>query len=223
MFLPPLIWKKNPRAKRLSLRVDPTQRAVVITLPSGASPEQGLAFFQTQSHWISKALSELPPRAIETGQLPLEGHIVRLLRDPNAKGGVWLDQDGIHISGQTEHHERRLKDFLKTLAIRRISPSVTFYSRRMQLSLTRLTFRDTKTRWGSCTKEGHLMLNWRLLLAPAAIRDYVIVHELAHLQHFHHGPSFWALVDRYCPQNIQGRKTAELWLKTNGSTLLSII
>lgn len=223
LLLPPLIWKKNPRARRLSLRIDPTRRAVIITLPPGMSKKEGLAFFQTQAHWVIQSLNELPPKAIDSGTLPLEGEITPLLSKPEAKRGVWLDQEGIHISGQTEHHERRLKDFLKALALKRITPPVTFYSQKMGLKHTQLTLRDTKSRWGSCTREGHLMLNWRLLLAPPLIRDYVIIHELAHLRHFHHGPAFWEMVDCYCPRAKSGRIEAERWLKAHGSALLCLI
>lgn len=223
MMLPPLIWKKNLRAKRISLRIDPAQRAVIITLPPGITQKAGLSFLHDHTHWISKALADLPPRAMETGFLPVEGHTISLISEPHAQRGVWMDEKGIHISGQKEHHERRLKDFLKILAQKRITESVTSYSHKMSLFPTHVTLRDTKTRWGSCTKQGHMMLSWRLLLAPSAIRDYVIVHELAHLRYFHHKPAFWTLVDLYCPQNQQGRVNAEIWLKTHGGSLLSII
>ncbi|QHI95098.1 DUF45 domain-containing protein [Aristophania vespae] len=223
MLSPPLIWRKNSRARRLSLRVDPAKRAVIITLPPRISKKEGLAFLHSQSLWVRRAFEELPLKALDARSILIEGINIPLFTEPNAKRGVWLDESGIHISGNAEHHERRLKDFLRRLAIERITPFVKIYSQNMALFPSTLALRDVRSRWGSCTRQGRLMLNWRLLLAPANIRDYVIIHELAHLKYFNHGSEFWSLVDQYCPQGKEGRVSAENWLKVHGPVLLSII
>lgn len=82
-------------------------------------------------------------------------------------------------------------------------------------SFKRITIRDQKTRWGSCSSNGTLSFNWRLMLAPPRVLDYVVVHELCHLTYMNHSPAFWALVAQIMPQYQEYR----LWLKNNGSTL----
>lgn len=80
----------------------------------------------------------------------------------------------------------------------------------------RITIRDQKTRWGSCSANGTLSFNWRLMLAPPAVLDYVVVHELCHLTHMNHSKAFWALVESACPEYRTHRK----WLKEHGQTLV---
>lgn len=80
----------------------------------------------------------------------------------------------------------------------------------------RITIRDQKTRWGSCSARGTLSFNWRLMLAPPAVLDYVVVHELCHLTHMDHSKAFWALAESACPDYRSHRK----WLKDHGQTLV---
>ncbi|MDE3132085.1 MAG: M48 family metallopeptidase, partial [Acidobacteriota bacterium] len=84
------------------------------------------------------------------------------------------------------------------------------------LSYTRLTIRDQRTRWGSCSRAGAISLNWRLLLAPEAVLGYVIWHEVCHLAFMDHSPRFWGLVARYCPEHREHAR----WLRRNAGTLV---
>lgn len=81
---------------------------------------------------------------------------------------------------------------------------------------SRITIRDQKTRWGSCSARGTLSFNWRLMLAPPAILDYVVVHELCHLTHMNHSPAFWQAVEAVCPDYRESRR----WLKEHGQELV---
>ena len=83
-------------------------------------------------------------------------------------------------------------------------------------SYSRISIRDQKTRWGSCSSKGTLSFNWRLMLAPPAILDYVVVHELCHLTHMNHSPAFWQAVEKVYPDYKNARK----WLKDHGSELV---
>ena len=87
----------------------------------------------------------------------------------------------------------------------------------MEMGVTygRLAIRDQKTRWGSCSRAGNLNFNWRLVLAPPAVLDYVVVHELAHRVELNHSVRFWRVVARYCPTMDEHRA----WLRTHGATL----
>lgn len=81
--------------------------------------------------------------------------------------------------------------------------------------LTRVSIRNQRTRWGSCGRDGHITLNWRLVLMPPAVRDYVLIHELMHLRRMDHSPAYWQLVAQACPSYADARA----WLRANGRTL----
>ena len=122
----------------------------------------------------------------------------------------------IHVSGEAAFLVRRLLAFLREEARTRLGAGLDALSRQAGLRPTRLTVRDTRSRWGSCTADGAIMLCWRLIMAPPEVQHYVMAHELAHLRHMNHGPDFWMLVDRLTPH----RRMAELWLHREGATLL---
>ena len=90
------------------------------------------------------------------------------------------------------------------------------YGRLMEVTYGRITVRDQKTRWGSCSGKGNLNFNWRLILAPEEVLDYVVVHELAHRREMNHSPRFWAVVEAVLPDYRKQRQ----WLKVNGERLM---
>ncbi len=112
---------------------------------------------------------------------------------------------------------RRNGDFVSRAKAREIiSSSVSYWSSRMGVRYGRIAIREQKTRWGSCSEKGNLNFNWRLVLAPPEIRDYVVIHELSHLAHLNHSREFWNKVAEFCPEY----KTRRRWLKENGHTLI---
>nr|WP_294493854.1 SprT family zinc-dependent metalloprotease [uncultured Mediterraneibacter sp.] len=94
-----------------------------------------------------------------------------------------------------------------------------YYARIMNLSYGRITIREQKTRWGSCSSKGNLNFNWRLILAPEEVLDYVVVHELAHRREMNHSQAFYAVVESILPDYRQARK----WLRDNGQSLWEMI
>lgn len=104
----------------------------------------------------------------------------------------------------------------RELAGRVIARRAEDYARQMQVTYKRITIRDQKTRWGSCSVKGNLNFNWRLILAPEEVLDYVVVHELAHLKEMNHSGRFWKQVETVMPDFAKHR----LWLKQNGDMLM---
>jgi len=94
---------------------------------------------------------------------------------------------------------------------------VRFFAEKMGLSHGRITIRSQRTRWGSCSAKGNLSFNCLLMLAPAEVQDYVVIHELCHRKEMNHSAAFWAEVEKFCPDYRVHRK----WLKDNGGTLIS--
>ena len=119
----------------------------------------------------------------------------------------WLDS---HSWGQPQPHMKRpLLKFYESQGRKLLAERLQHWSQRMELSPKKVSYRSQKTRWGSCSIEGHISLNWRLVAAPMEKLEYVIIHELAHLMHHNHSKSFWRLVERHCPDHREHRR----WLR----------
>ena len=104
-----------------------------------------------------------------------------------------------------------IEKYLRQLAARELPPRVREFSAQHQIDVERITVRNQKSRWGSCSRRGTISLNWRLIQTPEFVRDYIILHELAHRRHMNHSARFWSEVERLCPDF----RTAERWLKTH--------
>lgn len=213
----PVRLKRNGRARRIILRLDKSGDGVVVTLPKWVAAAEGIAWAEKQTVWIANRLSALPQRTAfaDGAVIPFQGedHVIRHV--PGARRGVWLEDGEIRVSGQPEHLERRVRDWLKKEARARLSAEAAKASEALGMKHGRISVRDTRSRWGSCAANGNLSFCWRLILAPAYVLDYVVAHEVAHLKEPHHGPSFWETVAVLDPNADAGRE----WLRKHGEAL----
>ena len=147
--------------------------------------------------------------------MPIGGipHVIR--HHPDRRGGAWLEEGELHITGQPEFLARRALDFLRAEAGRRLSVLARAKAARAGVIPGRIAIKDTSSRWGSCAPDKSLALSWRLLMAPAFVQDYVVAHEVAHLRHMNHGPRFWDLVAQLTPHTT----AAMTWLRNEGARL----
>jgi predicted metal-dependent hydrolase len=215
-----IAWRRNTRARRISLRVDPADGTVLLTLPPRASHAAGMALVNQHLDWIAHSIDRLPQAVTLTdgASVPFCGEPHRIRHRPQARGGAWLDGQEIHVTGAPEFLRRRVADFLRAEAGRRLTAQALEKAPLAGRSPRRITVKDTTSRWGSCAADGSLAFSWRLVMAPAFVQDYVVAHEVAHLRHMHHGPAFWALVDQLTPHT----HPAIRWLKQEGPALLRI-
>jgi len=208
--------RRSARASRLSLRVDPAVGPLLV-LPPRARLADAERFLFHHRVWLAERLARLPrPVALEAGaKLPLLGVEHEIRHAPEAKRGVWAENGQLHVSGRAEHLPRRVGEFLKAEAKRRIYPLAFALAARLDRTPARVTVRDTRSRWGSCSSRGDLSFSWRLVLAPESVLAYVVAHEVAHLAEMNHSPAFWALV----AQLAGDPAPAKGWLKTHGAKL----
>lgn len=214
--------RRSARARRMLLRVDPAHGGPELVLPDGVSPDIGADFARRHLGWLRVRLARLPARIglVDGAEIPILGVPHRLRHRPDQRGGVWrlADPDGsaeLHVAGHAEHLARRVTDFLKAEARRAIAPRARGYATALDRSPGRITVRDTASRWGSCSARGDLSFSWRLVLAPEAVLDYVVAHEVAHLVEMNHSAAFWRLVERLMP----GYEHQRAWLKRHGGKL----
>ena len=219
----PVEVRRHPAARRLTLRVSQTRRAVIVTVPVRCRIDEASLFVHRNIEWVIKRLGALPDLVpVADGMmLPLRGigHRVRFVT--HGIGAVVRTERGtdgtpqIIVRGRTEHCARRLKDWLYLQAKADLDRCVMFHTGRLGLRARRLALRDQASRWGSCSTAGVLSFSWRLILAPPVVLDYVAAHEVAHLAEMNHGPRFWALVRKTMPD----MEAAKQWLSAHGLDL----
>ncbi|MBC8268104.1 MAG: M48 family metallopeptidase [Rhodospirillaceae bacterium] len=213
----PLIVRRHPRARRIILRINTAGEGAVVTIPAHADPADGLEMARRQSTWLGERLDDMGARTeFRDGvQVPFQGQDYTLRHDPAARGPVWIEGDEIYVAGDARHMTRRLSDWMKKQARAEIAPLAHAKAANIGHAPSRITIRDTRTRWGSCSSKGGLSFSWRLVMAPNEVLDYVVAHEVAHLEHMNHSPAFWQTVDKLTADARHGRD----WLSDNGSAL----
>lgn len=213
-----VLWRRSARARKVSLRIDPRGGGVVVTLPLRAAEAAGLALLRDNAAWVADRLARLPATVLftEGAAIPIDGLPHRIRHAPGGRGGAWIEPGALLVCGAPEFLSRRVADFLRAEARRRLSTLAVAKAAAGGLAPRRVVVKDTRTRWGSCTADGTLMFSWRLLMAPPRVQDYVVGHEVAHLRHMDHGPGFWALVAQLTPH----RRLATRWLDAHGPGLM---
>lgn len=213
-------FRRSDRARKISLRIDPAQGGIVITLPPRASRRAGLSLLQAHEAWVAEKLAELPIAMpfLPGAMVPVHGvpHVISPV--PMGRGGAWIEEQQILVSGAPEFLARRVTDCLKRLARQQLTALAAEKSALLGVSPKIVRVKDTRTRWGSCAPDGTLAFCWRLICAPEFVQDYVVGHEVAHLRHMNHGKQFWALTEELTAH----RAAASAWLGSNGQALLRI-
>ena len=222
----PIVVKRHTRAKRLTLRLRESRREVALTIPSYCSSEDALSFLEKNKKWLERHLAKLPEFVpFQDGQkIPFKGtlHKINFLGHKRGAAPVLIESEGgegstptLNVVGDDAHAPRRLKDWLKQQAKKEIEQCVKYHANNLKLVPKRISVRDQKSRWGSCSSTGALSFSWRLILAPTHVLDYVAAHEVAHLAEMNHGPRFWKLVRETMP----AMDKAQVWLRLHGAGL----
>ena len=213
-------WRRSVRAQRVSLRIDPRDGTVVVTLPTRAGRKAGVALLMTHAGWVADRLAALPVAVpfADGALVPFLGVPHRIRHLPESRGAAWCDAGEICVTGRPEFLRRRVTDFFRAEALRRLRALASEKAAHAGLVPRRIAVKDTQSRWGSCAADGSIAFSWRLVMAPGLVQDYVAAHEVAHLRHMNHGPRFWALVARLTPHAAQ----AVPWLRGEGARLLRI-
>lgn len=219
----PVEVRRHPGARRLTLRVSRTRRAVIVTLPIQCDLDEAGSFLHRNIAWVRERLDSLPaPVPFRDGVfIPLRWVTHRIVFASGSRecGPVYVRDHASYpelcVTGGAEHAPRRLRDWLANEALRDLDARVSWHARQIGVRPKRIAVRDQASRWGSCSTTGVLSFSWRLILAPAHILDYVAAHEVAHLEEMNHGARFWTLVRRMMP----GMDEAKRWLQIYGMDL----
>ena len=215
--------RRHPGARRLTLRVSRTRRAVIVTLPLQCDLDEAGTFITRHIDWVRARLDSLPdfvPFAHGMA-MPLRGvpHAIAFTGRKNCRL-ISINQQPqcspvIEVPGDRDFAANRMRRWLFDEAKSDLEVCVKRHARRLGVKASRIAVRDQTSRWGSCSTTRSLSFSWRLIMAPPFVLDYVAAHEVAHLAEMNHGPKFWALVRKLTPDY----ETAKLWLQERGPDL----
>jgi hypothetical protein len=200
---------------------------VTVTLPAGVRVNEAEKMLQQHSAWLLKHLDAAPRHSAPARTLPvniilLRGEATRLevVQEIERRSRLRVEKKAgrlvVRVPAGTHEPPRRLiVPWLKQQARDEIETVVRRQAARMGVTYKAISIRDQRTRWGSCSNQGSLSFNWRLIMAPPAVLEYVVIHELAHRKQQNHSKAFWQVVAHYCPEY----KTARAWLRANAPLL----
>lgn len=210
-----LCLRRSPRARRISLRVSGLDGRVTLTVPHGVAMAEALDFARSRGDWVRAQLSA-QAETVQVGHgvtLPLEGRGMRIA--PTTGRRILTEGQDLLVPGPADMVATRLHAWLKARARNRLAAASDHYAAQLGRRFGRITLRDTRSRWGSCSAKGALSYSWRLVLAPPEVLEYVAAHEVAHLAEMNHSPAFWAVVARLMPDHAAARR----WLRREGAAL----
>ena len=190
--------RRHRRARRYTLRIHPTDREAILTMPPRGTLVEAKEFARLHGGWIAARLGRLPKAApFHAGTVvPLRGVPHRIVHRAGERGTVWTEtrdsgEKILCVAGGVEHMDRRVHDFLKREARKDLHKASLAYAEDLGVRVKRVSIRDQSSRWGSCTSAGSLSFSWRLILAPPYVLDYLAAHEVAHLVEMNHSARFW--------------------------------
>ncbi len=212
-----LQFTRHPRARRYLLRLlaDGTAR---VTIPRGGSVQEARRFAERQTAWLETQWQRLQnlPRVksewVAGSQILFRGE--RFTLECPAPGMIQWGSELVRIKEATDLRPA-IQKHLWRLAQRELPPRVRELAKVHEVEVNRISIRNQRSRWGSCSRHGNISLNWRLIQLPAEVSDYIILHELMHRRQLNHSARFWQEVEAACP----GYEAAERWLKQNAGLL----
>ena len=214
----------NPRARRLSIRIDARAGEAVLIAPSERRLTDVVAFARTKASWMRERLAERPHGTpLEPGAvIDLFGQPVRLVAVGGA-GAARLTEDAggpvIASGGEGEAYARRVENLFKRVARDTLQTRTDVHLRTLGQRPVKMSIADPKSRWGSCSPHNRsIRYSWRVVMAPPAVIDYLAAHEVAHLVHADHSPAYWSGVQRLVGDHRPFRK----WLRDNGPALHAV-
>jgi predicted metal-dependent hydrolase len=197
-------------AKRLRLRFDEASGTLKLTCPWRTSRRAALAWALDQREWIENQIARAEPgEPFAPGStIPLEGDEVLIVWEPSAPRTPKLAAGELRVGGPELGLERRIELFLKRRALDVMSREVREYAAAADVTPASVSVGDAGSRWGSCSSTRKIRLSWRLILAPPAVRRFVVAHEVAHLVHLDHSARFKALEARLYGRGLSEAKGA---------------
>jgi predicted metal-dependent hydrolase len=214
--------RESARARTARIIVGP-RRPLEVIVPTGTADRDVDDFLAAKRRWVerkvaaAREIAARPPRlGLErSGVVWLNGEEVPLERENGSRSMAAMDDGRLVVRGEDEDAPRAVERWYRREARKRIEEVAVSEAARLGLEYHSLGIRDPRTRWGSCSRRGHLSFSWRLVAAPPDVLRYVVVHELCHLREPSHSKAFWRLLEAARP----GWQQQARWLREHGQEL----
>jgi predicted metal-dependent hydrolase len=211
--------KLHPRARNMTLRFQPRKQVFVVTKPKRTSQKDIAEFVSIHTDWMKEQRALYPkPGELRPGEALLflgKNHVLTHEEAPGVACRV--EGERLIVACRLPRFERAVQRFLKQQAETMMTALVYEKAAQINKPVKTVRFRDTTSRWGSCARDGRLSFSWRIIMAPPETIDYIVAHEVAHLQQFNHSDRFWKLCEKLSKDYEAGKS----WLLKNAGLLQS--
>jgi predicted metal-dependent hydrolase len=217
----PIVIRRLGQARRMTMRLAPDGGEIRISMPQWGRTSDALVFARTRREWLAGQLARhVAPTPLAHGHmLPFRGEQLVVNHAPTAARRPTVLDGRLSVGGPVAGLDGRIRRWLQGEAKALFAADLAFYCARAQVPVPTLALTNARSRWGSCSGQGVIRLNWRLVMAPDTVRRSVVAHEVAHLVHFDHSPRFHAFLERIFEGDVDA---ANRWLKAHGRGLYAI-
>ncbi len=214
----PIYLSERKGVKRITLAFSSKMRRMILTAPPRTPRTYLRTFIKTHHDWIQQQFAKpiVQPKVFSPGIIvPFEGRTYTLIHQVSNRVIVEIRSDMLFVQAAISRIDTHVRRWLVERAHETLEIASRTFAQTLGVSVEKITVKSMHTRWGSCSSDGNLNYNWRLILAPPEILIYVCAHEVAHRVYMDHSVSFWQTVAKLYPDY----KAARLWLKKNGQSL----
>ncbi|PEQ11320.1 metal-dependent hydrolase [Novosphingobium sp. PC22D] len=214
----PIVIRRLARSRRMTMRLAPDGSEVRISMPTWGRTADALAFAASRRDWLARQVAAIPgPVALgHGGTIAFRGAVLEIAHDPAARRRPAIEGPTLRIGGPEASLPSRLRRWMQDEARALLADDLAEYCVKAGRSAPKLALSNAQRRWGSCAPDGAIRINWRLIMAPDAVRRSVVAHEVAHLIHFDHSRAFHACLAGLFEGDIDH---ANAWLKRHGRSL----
>lgn len=207
-FAWPIEFRPHPRARAIRLRLDESRERLLLSFPRRMSRRTALDWAQGQRQWVERQLGLVQPGEpfAPGAEIPFQGQMVRLEWQEYLPRTPRLARDVLACGGPEAGFAGRIERFLRAAARARLSEATAETARQAGVTVKSVAIGDASSRWGSCSASGAIRYNWRLILAPPHLLQWVVAHEVAHRRHMDHGPGFKALEAKLYDGDVAGAR-----------------
>jgi predicted metal-dependent hydrolase len=207
---------KRKNSSSLKLKYDLKTHKLQLSIPYFTTYAQGLDFVKSQNIWIETKVKSQQSNLINPSKIMCAGEYLDIIYKISAKNKITKHENKLLIEhNQNINPNELLLKFLKKQAKEYFTTISQEYAKKLNVSFEKVIITDSKSKWGSCSALKNLRYNFRLIMTPIFVIEYLIIHEVCHLVHFNHSSAFWDLLNSLTPHT----KNAKLWLKNNITTL----
>ncbi len=216
----PIAIRRHPTARRMTMRLAPDSSAIKVTIPQWGRTSDALAFVHSRREWLADQLgNRAAPGPLGHGDsVQFRGASLRIDWSADYPRSPQLIGEVLRCGGPADRLTGRVQRWLERQALLLMTDDLAHYCERAGVPAPPLKLARAHRRWGSCSSQGTVRINWRLVQAPDFVRQSVVAHETAHLVHFDHSPQFHALLEHLFGAQLPH---ADRWLKREGRTLYS--